>query len=46
MEQFNYDELSTLQYVLLVHMNTDITKKELSEIKKLSDKILLLKINS
>lgn len=46
MEQFNYDELCTLQYVLLVHMNTNITKEELSKIKKLSDKVLLLKINS
>ncbi len=46
MGQFTYDELCTLQYVLLVHMNTDISNDELFDIKKLSDKILLLKINS
>jgi hypothetical protein len=43
MEQFNYDELSTLLYVLIVHMNKNISDEELRDIKKLSDKIILLR---
>jgi hypothetical protein len=43
MEQFTYDELCTLLYVLVVHMNKNISNEELCDIKNLSDKIILLK---
>jgi hypothetical protein len=43
MGQFTYDELCTLQYVLLVHMNRNISNDELFDIKNLSDKIILLR---
>jgi hypothetical protein len=47
MEQFTYDELDTLQYVLLVHMNTNINSDdELYEVKALADKIILLRAQS
>ena len=46
MEQFTYDELDTLQYVLLIHMNTNIDNDELYEVKALADKIILLRTQS